>query len=62
MGCVMATLFKVRTAAYLRVGRGELRKSWSTVEQIKQGHCKRGKTNKQQTKSGPLISDNIHSM
>ena len=31
MGCVMATLFNVRTAANLRVGRGELRKSCSTV-------------------------------
>ena len=27
MGCVMATLFNVRTAANLRVGRGELRNS-----------------------------------
>lgn len=27
MGCVMATLFNVRTAAKRRVGRGELRKS-----------------------------------
>lgn len=32
MGCVIATLFKVRTAANLSVGRGELRKSCNTVE------------------------------
>ena len=41
MGCVMATLFNVRTAANLRVGRGELRNSCSTVEQVRQccKHC-----------------------
>ena len=30
MGWAIATLFKVRTAANLRVGRGELKKSWRT--------------------------------
>ena len=41
MGCVMATLFNVRTAANLRVGRGELRNSCNTVEQVRQccNHC-----------------------
>lgn len=33
MGCVMATLFNVRTAANLSVGRGELRNSCNTVKQ-----------------------------
>ena len=36
IGWVMATLFNVRTAANLRVGRGELRNSCSTVEQGRQ--------------------------
>ena len=31
IGCTMATLLSVRTAANLRVGRGELRNSWRTV-------------------------------
>ena len=36
MGWAMATLFKVRTAANLRVGRGELKKSWSTKGNTKE--------------------------
>uniref|UniRef100_A0A2P2MU99 Coatomer subunit gamma n=1 Tax=Rhizophora mucronata TaxID=61149 RepID=A0A2P2MU99_RHIMU len=31
IGCVMATLFKVRTAANLSIGLEELKNSWRTV-------------------------------
>ena len=33
VGCIMATLFKVRTAANRNVGRGELRNSWRTTKE-----------------------------
>ena len=33
-GCIIATLLSVRTAANRNVGRGELKKSWSTEKKL----------------------------
>lgn len=33
-GCIIATLFKVRTAANLKVGLGELKNNWRTEKKI----------------------------